>query len=108
MAQREVGSRETSLEAGTPGALKEVADSDDTSATGHPIAARAAANIILRLNITASSWTPLSAMLLAGFLRPLLAEDDCHLRPRNSDLLLQSFSLKLRNPCWLPEQGSLK
>jgi hypothetical protein len=47
-------------------------------------------------------------MLLAGFLRPLLAEDDCHLRSRNNDLLLQSFSLKLRDPCWLREQGSLK
>ena len=75
MAQREVGSRETSLEAGAPRVLKEVADSGDTSATEYPIAARAAANIILRLNIAASPWTPPSAMLPAGFLRPLVAED---------------------------------
>jgi hypothetical protein len=104
MAQREVGSRETSLEAGTPGALKEVADSDDTSATGHPITARAAANIILRLNIAASSWTPLSAMLLAGFLRPLLAEDG----RATMTCCCSHSSLKLRDPCWLREQGSLK
>jgi hypothetical protein len=31
-------------------------------------------------------------------LRPLLAEDDCHLRSRNNDLLLQSFLTQAARP----------
>jgi hypothetical protein len=34
--------------------------------------------------------------------------EDWYLRARSNDLLLQSFSLKMRGPCWLREQGSLK
>jgi hypothetical protein len=106
MAQCEVGSRETSLEARTPGALEEAADRRGLN-TGPAIAPITAANIILRLSIAVSFWTPLSAPLLPGLLRPLMAED-WYLRARSNDLLLQSFSLKMRGPCWLREQGSLK
>jgi hypothetical protein len=106
MAQCEVGSRETSLEARTPGALEEAADKRGVPNTGPAIAPITAANIILRLSIAVSFWTPLSAPLLPGLLRPLMAED-WYLRARSNDLLLQSFSLKMRGPCWLREQGSL-
>lgn len=57
MTQGEVGSRDTSLEADALGARKELADSDGTSETEQAIAARAAANILLRLNIAASFRT---------------------------------------------------
>jgi hypothetical protein len=69
MAQCEVGSRETSLEARTPGALEEAADRRGVPNTGPAIAPITAANIILRLSIAVSFWTPLSAPLLPGFLR---------------------------------------
>ena len=76
MAQGEVGWRETLLEAGTLGTLKELADRRGIPKTGQAIAPIAAANIILRLSIAASFWTSPSAPLLAGSLRPLMAEEE--------------------------------